>query len=800
MCRPHRLQSSEREYLSNISSHSVSHLSLTNVLTSILTTVLTTVLTRVFYFLIFTLVNPITVTAKPIFDVTSPITVREGPPSSDQIQLKSSLHPAQKQLEACADCHPDYVEGFKNTHMSRAMSKPLLSEVIENFSPEVSQVIHPKTGVGYRAFIDDQGRWWQEEFDPKGDYRRTVEVKYLIGSGNNTRSYIGEVQGELIELPLTWYSPTPNRLGLWDMSPGYQRRDHFRFTRPVKGDCLFCHNDLSKINNQRLSGFVGELPSGITCVRCHGDGQAHIEARLNGEVLDSNQGDLTIFNPKSLSPLRQHQLCEQCHLSGEARALLPGQSWDAYDPRTPLEDYFRVYAFPLDKNVHPELSATESFGIASHAERMKLSACATKSEVFTCTTCHDPHRPDTSTSYQKACLSCHQEGDHNSHHEAVTSCSKVTDSKTDQPLETSKTLCYQCHMKKSGTSDIPHVRMTDHWVRRSPDFSDQPEESETSKPDTVFSDQLVSLLPSLRLDNKQYKEGLLGLAYADLVRFNGRGEFASKALNLLVNAAKQHPQWPELWSRLAEMSEALGDHFAALSAYQQYASLMPNDEYYRLKEVALLIKVGELIKAENILKALIKVRASNYQAYEQLGNIYFQRGAHSEAETFYKTANKLAPEQHSLPHNLGFLSLLRGDFKAARKYFYEGIRRDGVSREGPFYLGLLEAAEKQYQKAIELIGRSLSRDPTYYIAYQQLARITYESGDPSGSIKVLQRWINQDPTQAEAYLILAQYLDAQGLYREVHLTLKRAMTFSSDPRLSEALEVSKKRLNALRGK
>ena len=123
-----------------------------------------------------------------------------------------------------------------------------------------------------------------------------------------------------------------------------------------------------------------------------------------------------------------------------------------------------------------------------------------------------------------------------------------------------------------------------------------------------------------------------------------------------------------------------------------------------------------------------------------------------------------------------------------------------MSREGPFYLGLLEAAEKQYQKAIELIGRSLSRDPTYYIAYQQLARITYESGDPSGSIKVLQRWINQDPTQAEAYLILAQYLDAQGLYREVHLTLKRAMTFSSDPRLSEALEVSKKRLNALRGK
>ena len=166
--------------------------------------------------------------------------------------------------------------------MSKAMSLPKESMIVENFEIKASTVIHPKTGVLYRAFIDSDGIWWQEESDPKNSYKRKVKVEYLIGSGNNTRSYIGKVSGELVELPLTWYSATKTRIGLWDMSPGYHRANHYRFSRPVKGDCLFCHNDLAKIDTKKLSGYFEQLPEGITCIRCHGDGSKHIEYRLNG--------------------------------------------------------------------------------------------------------------------------------------------------------------------------------------------------------------------------------------------------------------------------------------------------------------------------------------------------------------------------------------------------------------------------------------------------------------------------------------------------------------------------------------
>ena len=718
-----------------------------------------------------------------------------GPPAPRDLSRGAHpQHPSQTQLESCGDCHPDIVESFKRTFMSRALSYPTLDQVVEDFGGGRSEVIHPQTGVGYRATIDERGRWWQEEFDPKGDYVRRVQVKYLIGSGNNTRSYIGEIDGELFELPLTWYSPTEQRAGLWDMSPGYHRADHFRFSRPVKADCLFCHNDLSPTIDSRLSGFKEQLPPGITCVRCHGDGQAHIDARLEGQEWPGKP-DPTILNPAHLSIGRQQQICEQCHLSGEARALIPGQRWDHYDPRTPLEDYVRIYAFPttsISAAQPPQKhqlkssksssststhAASSAFGIASHAERMTLSACAQGTRSFTCTTCHDPHAPDSHESYQSACLSCHQNNTH-----AQTQAQTYSE-RRGQP-------CFSCHMRSSGTSDIPHVKMTDHWVRRRLEVTDS---------EVTYSSNLSALLPDLKPKLKTYREGLLGLAYADLVRFNQRNEFAPKALQLLARAAQTHPEWPELWSSLGEISARLGDRIAALAAYSKYATLKPNDEFYRLREASILNVTGQPARAESILRDLISYRPSNYPAIELLANIKLQTQRFQEADRLYQEANQYGQHAHSISHNRGFLALLRGDLLQARAHFTEGNRRDGVSREGPFYLGLVSAAEGKHQEAIKLYRSAIARDKKFSQAYDQLARSQLAIKAEADAIKTLQTWIDVDTRSVRARLTLAQLLDRAGRYREVHQLLLTATQQLSDPRLSQALRVATDRLKLLNG-
>lgn len=712
-----------------------------------------------------------------------------GPPTPEEVRAwtRGEDHPSQRQLEACADCHPELVEGFKKTFMSRALAYPSLDQVIEDFSGTRAEVRHPITGVGYRAYIDDEGRWWQEEYDLQGTYRRRVEVKYLIGSGSNTRSYIGEISGELYELPLTWYSATEDRAGLWDMSPGYQRADHFRFDRPVKADCLFCHNDLTPMVEGRLAAFKEELAPGITCVRCHGDGQAHIEAHLEGKV--PRGADPTILNPKHLPLGRQQQICEQCHLSGISRALLPERRWDQYDPRTPLEDYVRIYAFTVQEGGEPSSPLAEhksptSFGIASHAERMRLSACAQGADL-TCISCHDPHRPDTRESYQEACLTCHASTDHPEDTQAKAPRCGAEHQGRGQAGEP----CYRCHMRSSGTSDIPHVKMTDHWVKRKLEPV-----GESGPDEPIKSDHLISLLPPLKEEFKKYEDGLLALAYGDLVIYGVHPELAPRALRSLSEAAQKHPTWSELWERLGEISLSLGDRIASLGAYARHSELDPLDEFHRLKEVSTLMVIGQIEQAELHLLSLIKHRPDNYLALEKLANLRLQQGRYVEASQLYIEADRYGPHAHSIPHNQGFLALLQGDLGSARRFFEEGLRRDALSREGPFFMGLIDAADGAHDLAVAHYREALKIDHRFFQVYEYLARSLLILKREEEAIDVMKTWISHEANAADPRLLLAQILDRKARYQEVYDLLKHAVDEVDDPRLPQALRVAEERL------
>ena len=386
-----------------------------------------------------------------------------------------------------------------------------------------------------------------------------------------------------------------------------------------------------------------------------------------------------------------------------------------------MEDYVRIYAFPLKRQNKLEIDL--SFGIASHSERSKLSLCAQKSAEFTCTSCHNPHKPDTPKSYQEACLKCHKSEKHHNPKQPVgpgliqaekaNSCAL-----TNNHIEKQK-LCFECHMKQGETSDIPHVSMTDHWIRK--------RITEHNDHNPEYENDLESLLPPLKKENLQYETGLLGLAYADLVRYNQRTEFVQKALRLLFEAAQSHPKWPELWSSLGELSNTLGDPLSASTAYSQYASFRPNDEYYRLKEVATLNLLGEDNFAEEILNQLHLSQPNSYRPLEHLANLRFKQKRYKEASELYEKASNLAPYAHSPLFNHAFMKLIEGKLQEARQLINQGMDRDGIGKEGPFYLGLVEAAEHHYDLAVLNLKEAIKRDQNYVLAYQQLARVYYES-------------------------------------------------------------------------
>src|SRR5690606_16088024 len=97
--------------------------------------------------------------------------------------------------------------------------------------------------------------------------------------------------------------------------------------------------------------------------------------------------------------------------------------------------------------------------MASHVERMKKSDCYVSSGKMSCITCHKPHVSVKFTpqeQYTNACKSCHGNNEEDR-------CSEPLKNRMAQNNN-----CVTCHMPKNGSIDIPHVAVTDHYIRKRP--------------------------------------------------------------------------------------------------------------------------------------------------------------------------------------------------------------------------------------------------------------------------------------------------------------------------------------------
>lgn len=655
----------------------------------------------------------------------------------------------------CADCHPDKTDGFLATGMGKSLYRPTARPPIEDFTPERATVTHPHSGLRYRAYIDAEGRWWQEESLPGTDYRRAVEVAWVIGSGNHTRSYLAVVEGEVVELPLTWYS----RRGIWDMSPGYEHAKHFRFDRPVKPICLFCHNDLTPAVDETLAGYAAPLAEGITCGRCHGDGTAHVAARMSGQGPPAGQPDPSILNPGRLGPVAELRICQQCHLTGEDRVLLAGRRWDAYDPRTPLEDHLSIFVYAQDGGAE--------FGISSHGHRLSLSKCFTASDdKLTCSRCHDPHHVDDARSQRAACLGCHQPADCGSAH------GLAPDAK-----------CADCHLRKGGTSDIPHVTFTDHFIRKVP--------TAEATPDRPVTTDLIDALAATRVgDDPRDAAVRLGMAHAGIWRFHNKPEHGPIAERVLTAALAERPERADAWEELGHVRRGLGDLVGAKAAFAEVEKRDPAAVLFRLEQAETLEALGEPAAAEAALRDAVAKQPANRKAWGNLANLLQRVGRYEEAEAAYARAEALAPEAAVTAHNRGHNAIQRGDFEAAARWFAEGKKRDGADAMGPFNQGTLALRQGDKPGALARFEEAMRLDPSFPLPHWIRGRMRLAAGDLAGAEVDLARHVELDPKNPNGWIDLARVYQQRGDgSAAVDALLRGRFHLPRHPGIDQALEI-----------
>lgn len=621
-------------------------------------------------------------------------------------------------VEECEDCHPDIVASYQTTGMGRSMYRPDGAEIIEDFSPKAATIRHSHTGLEYQAYRDEDGTWWQEERLPGTDYSRKVKVDYIIGSGNHTRSYLGEVGGQIIELPLTWYAHRK----IWDMSPGYQFEKTLRFTRWVRPECLFCHNDASPALKGAPAAYAGELASGITCTRCHGDGAAHIKARYDGVEPPAGQRDATIVNPKYLSADHQLQICQQCHLQGAARVLTSDKTWHEYRPDVPLEDFMSIF--------EEARAGGGAFSIASHGHRMSLSACAKGSAAqgkrLVCTTCHDPHRPASTASHRAACLSCHTPKDCGEAHTAADP----------------EASCAGCHMRKGGTSDIPHVHFTDHFIRKRPTADEAPPASDGQLADALSPDKRGEQDPLI-----------LGLAYGQGWKVLNKKENRRWALPLLQKAYAAGRYTFDSLHLLALMSFE-GEPFFKQMAAMEDEVYWPHP-FWRLDWADRLLRRGALDEAIAALKPALALPNATAFIWRRYGDVLNSARRFDEAEAAYAKAETIDPYEPLLAQSRATNAMHAGRMEDARRWLEAAVERDGMNVNVRAWLGevLIEGqnAERLLKLAKE-VEAVAPEDPRWRILKAAGLR---QQGKAKAALKILDE-VGQRGRQGRYWLAVAR--------------------------------------------
>lgn len=170
-----------------------------------------------------------------------------------------------------------------------------------------------------------------------------------------------------------------------------------------------------------------------------------------------------------------------------------------------------------------------------------------------------------------------------------------------------------------------------------------------------------------------------------------------------------------------------------------------------LEEAIIFHKKGELIKAENLYKLILKDSKNNFEVTHLIGIIKIQLKQFEEAIGWLNKAILINSNNHSAFNNLGVCYKEIKNYTEASNNFKTAININPNYAEAYNNLAIVSRSLEKYDDAIKNYKKAVQIKPDYAEAYNNLGLLLLKLKDLDGAKKNLEQAIKLKPDYAEAH-------------------------------------------------
>ena len=215
-------------------------------------------------------------------------------------------------------------------------------------------------------------------------------------------------------------------------------------------------------------------------------------------------------------------------------------------------------------------------------------------------------------------------------------------------------------------------------------------------------------------------------------------------------------------------------------------SLNPKSPEILVTIATILKSGGEYENAIEILRSLAERKVTHYSAYKNLGDMLRDTEGLSQANSVYKNASELFPDNFRAQFDSGVCSAMLNDYQSAIAAFQKAIRLEPENDTVLTHLGIAYSNLKMpvetekflkksietnknnsraikalgnfyfenqnYESAVPLYERAIELEPENQYLVKITGRAYYEVGRAEESLKKLTLALQLDPLDSEAYL------------------------------------------------